>query len=331
MAISPKQPTHVFIDANVFLSFFAFTKDDLKELQKLIAAIDNGNLIVYLPEQVIDEVERRREKKIFEALSQFKSVGPRALPRMLADFEEAKDYQNAVKSLEEAKNALVKHAENLAGKSALGADQLFSTLIKKAKTIALDNGILEKARERHDRGNPPGKTGSYGDQINWECLLSAVPKKADLHIVSRDGDFESSLVPGKIHAFLAAEWKDINGADVILHNEIGPFLKAAFDIELKATSEAQEKIVESLCGSGSFASTHAHISALTPYLPLLTQDQLEAVADAATYNSQISWILGDADVEEFYTAVIKKLPEKVVQEKYGALTKALQPSAIELP
>lgn len=320
----PIVPIHVFIDTNVFLSFFAFTKDDLQQLKKLIAAIDNENLIVYLPDQVIDEFDRNREKKISEALSQFKSVGPQALPRMLADFNEANDYQKAVAALEKAKNALVKHAEKLADASQLGADQLFAALIDKAKRIALDDAILKKARDRHDRGNPPGKPGSYGDQINWECLLYAVPKSTDLHIVARDGDFESPLRRAHIHGFLASEWQEKKGANVTLHNEIGPFLKAAFDIELKATSEAQEKAVENLCSSGSFASTHAHISTLTPYLPLLTQDQLEALADATTYNIQIAWILGDADVEEFYTEVLKKLPPKVVESKYGDLAKQLQ-------
>ena len=46
----------LFIDANIFLSFYDFTSDDLKELDKLALLIQNKKVTLQLPQQVIDEI-----------------------------------------------------------------------------------------------------------------------------------------------------------------------------------------------------------------------------------------------------------------------------------
>lgn len=69
------------------------------------------------------------------------------------------------------------------------------------------------AKSRADKGNPPGKRDSYGDQYNWEILLQKVPDE-DLYVVSKDSDFASALAkPDKngaisAHDFLRREWSD---------------------------------------------------------------------------------------------------------------------------
>ena len=39
---------HLFIDTNIFLSFYAYTNDDVEELRKLISLIKTNQLKLYL-------------------------------------------------------------------------------------------------------------------------------------------------------------------------------------------------------------------------------------------------------------------------------------------
>lgn len=63
---------NVFIDTNVFLSFYHLTNDDLEELRKLKVLLEKGNVALHLPDQTIDEYRRNRETKIADALKRLK-------------------------------------------------------------------------------------------------------------------------------------------------------------------------------------------------------------------------------------------------------------------
>lgn len=67
---------HLFIDTNVYLTFFSLDADDLEELKKLRVAIDNDQVYLWLTEQVVDEFERNRESKIAESLRHIKALRP---------------------------------------------------------------------------------------------------------------------------------------------------------------------------------------------------------------------------------------------------------------
>ena len=62
----------VFIDTNIWLSFYALTSDDIEQLQKLAVLIEDGEIQLRLPQQVIEETRRNRANKIKEALEKFK-------------------------------------------------------------------------------------------------------------------------------------------------------------------------------------------------------------------------------------------------------------------
>ncbi|RMB09026.1 hypothetical protein BXY39_1673 [Eilatimonas milleporae] len=51
---------HIFIDTNIFLNFFHFTKDDLDALNDVFASQEHDAATVYLTEQVRDEIRRAR-------------------------------------------------------------------------------------------------------------------------------------------------------------------------------------------------------------------------------------------------------------------------------
>jgi len=58
----------IFLDTNVFLSFYHFSSDDLEELKKLAVLAREGQVTLHLPEQVINEFRRNRANKIADAV-----------------------------------------------------------------------------------------------------------------------------------------------------------------------------------------------------------------------------------------------------------------------
>jgi predicted nucleic acid-binding protein len=64
---------NLFLDTNIWLSFYHFSSDDLEELHKLAVLMDQGCLTLYMPRQVIDEFTRNRDVKIADAIKQLQS------------------------------------------------------------------------------------------------------------------------------------------------------------------------------------------------------------------------------------------------------------------
>ena len=65
---------HVFIDTNILLNFFHFTKEEIDALSNVFASHEHGAATVHLTEHVCDEFLRNRENKIKDALKKFKDV-----------------------------------------------------------------------------------------------------------------------------------------------------------------------------------------------------------------------------------------------------------------
>ena len=59
---------NLFIDTNIFLSFYHLTNEDLEELKKLAALIDNSEIQLFLPDQIKNEFTRNRSAKIVDAM-----------------------------------------------------------------------------------------------------------------------------------------------------------------------------------------------------------------------------------------------------------------------
>ena len=72
--MSGKTVKNLFIDANVWLSLFHFSSDDLEQFSKLQALIGT-DIVLYIPEQISHEVYRNRENKIKDALDKFEKFG----------------------------------------------------------------------------------------------------------------------------------------------------------------------------------------------------------------------------------------------------------------
>jgi predicted nucleic acid-binding protein len=166
---------HVFIDTNVFLNFYAYTNDDIEELSKLVALIKSDQLKLYLTRQVSREFYKNRETKIVQAIADFSALKIPGLPRLLGHYTHASEFQDASKKLKKSQNALIEAAKADALAQDLPADKLFAQIAEASSPIDEDEAVLQRARLRNELNQPPGKSGSLGDRLNWELLLAHVP------------------------------------------------------------------------------------------------------------------------------------------------------------
>lgn len=296
---------HLFIDTNVYLTFFSLAADDLEELKKLRVAIDNHQINLWLTDQVLDEFKRNREAKIAESLKHIKDLRPstsspaiaRNLPEFTTFVEARKEFDRTFNSLSEK---LLEQIED----QSLAADEVIAELFGSATQVEITDQIFEAALRRSKIGNPPGKKKhTIGDEINWECLLAAGPDMSDLHVVSGDGDFSSLIRPDRISEFLEAEWGREKGRKVFLYSRLSEFFKEQFPgIELASEFE-KELCIRRLIESDSFESTHRAIARLGQYSEY-TDKQARDLLDGCLMNPQIRWIASDPDVSGFFLTLM---------------------------
>ncbi|MBD8631436.1 DUF4935 domain-containing protein [Oxalobacteraceae sp. CFBP 8755] len=215
---------HLFIDTNIFLNFYSFEGDKLLQLSRLMSAIDTGAIKLHLPQHVLNELARNREQKIKIANDQFiKEPMQTAIPRHMQSYAQSEEYQHALETAKELRKKLVNLAVADASNHSLEPDLLLKQLFEKAVRYEEDAATFALAIQRMQKGNPPGKGASVGDQYNWEKLLLEVPS-IDLHIVSKDGDYASLLNKSLPHPFLKSEWNARKGADLHIFSELKSFL-----------------------------------------------------------------------------------------------------------
>ncbi len=296
---------HLFIDTNILLSFYAYTNDDVEELRKLISLIKTKQLKLYLTEQVKDEFNRNRETKLRESLKEFRKPVPSGgVPRFMENYPSIKAYEASRQSLLKSQDDAIRAAMKEAEQGSIAADTLFRDLTTEAGIIEITSKVYNAAIRRMQLGNPPGKEKSLGDRINWEILLAEVTDKVDLHIVSKDGDFGSPLLPAP-NSFLVEEWYRKKMSNLFLHDQLKPLLNQYFP-GIKLAIDAEKRVaIERLKTSGSFASTHSAIRGLTPFLDVLTSEDIHELVTAAEVNPQITWITSDADVRGFYSKLLE--------------------------
>ncbi|ABG39940.1 conserved hypothetical protein [Paraglaciecola sp. T6c] len=295
---------NLFIDTNVFLSFYHLSNDDLEEIHKLVVLLDKGDIKLWLPHQVKDEFQRNRENKIADALKKLKEQQKKPqFPQICKDYPEYEEIREHQKQYERKLSSLIKKVTDDIAEKSLKADEKISELFEKASLINPNAELIMKAKLRMDVGNPPGKDGSLGDAINWESLLLHIPMGEDLHLVADDKDYYSVLDENALKDFLIDEWASSNKSDVKFYRRLSQFFKEHYpDIKLAAELE-KELAIKELVNSSNFASTHSAISKLQKYAEF-NKSQSNELAQVGLSNSQINWIFCDDDVFAFYKSLI---------------------------
>ena len=302
----------LFIDANIFLSFYRFSSDDLEQLQKLAVLVKTGRISLLLPEQVVEEFLRNREATIAEALIGLRrhSLGFE-YPRLAMEYREYAQLRELEVEYKRAHTALIQLIADDAAGRRLKADSTVRSLFDAATQIAITSDVLDRAELRSAKGNPPGKKGSIGDAINWEVLLESA-ESGELHFVSADTDYVSPLNETELNGFLMAEWKNAKGSAIVFYRSLTGFLRAQFpDIQLSTESEVERVLaIKDLVETRSFQQTHKAIQLLATFKYFSTSE-LNQIAKAAITNDQIERILSDRDVFDFLTSLVAQRTDEI--------------------
>ena len=220
-------------------------------------------------------------------------------------------------ALQKKFSALIASASADIDSHALAADKTIALLFTESTRIAMTAEHLAKAQLRISIGNPPGKSGSLGDAINWESLFEKVPSGIDLVFISGDRDYVSPLKDDSFHSFLQAEWATAKKGKVIFYKRVGSFFKEYFPNSPLATDLEKDALIKDLAESGSFATTHSVITRLSTYSEF-SKAQRAQLLDAALTNNQVYLIAEDEDVREFMDHVLAGHEAELDEAKVAA-------------
>jgi predicted nucleic acid-binding protein len=197
---------NIFIDTNIFLSFFHLSSDELEELKKLAVLLREKKVILFLPEQVRQEFLRNRANKIADAIKRLRAQqSGLQIPQMGKQYPEFTEIMEAHNIVQKKLSALIESINDDASNNFLEADSVIEELFGVAVVIPRDKEMIARARQRAELGDPPGKKGSIRDALNWEALLSSVPMGEDLILVTDDDDYHSSLNQEDLDPYLVDE------------------------------------------------------------------------------------------------------------------------------
>lgn len=304
---------YLFLDTNVLLNFYRLSSETIEELEKLVAAIEKKEIFLAINEQLTDEFWRQRENVIADALGSFSGKKlPTKFPMIIRNHDDFEELETKTKELQKLTEKIIGDTTTQAREETTNADKLIHKLFKKATLAKIDPNLLNDARARVERGNPPGKRNSIGDAIHWEILLKSIPYEENLYIVTSDLDFYSKLEPSKIDNFLEDEWYEKKNADIFLYNSLSKFFVEQYPNIKLAEDFEKEGYISQLVNSGSFQMTHAAIASLNKF-DSFSDNQVKRMIEAAIENNQINWINTDSDVNAFYTNLHNKYKDKIDQ------------------
>lgn len=290
----------LYLDANIYLSFYHYTSEDLNELNKLFALCTSGELELYLPQQTKDEFIRNRHTKIADALKRFSEKNlENSFPNIVKDFEiEYNLMKIAVQQYNSAKKDILDKIKEDINQKCLSADLVIQELFEKATLIQVTSDLIEKAKTRSELGNPPGKKGSYGDALNWESLLEKADAFDDFFFISEDQDYFSVWDKKLFNEFLLEEWKDKKPiTDFYYFTSLSSFFKIHYPNINIETEFRKDDLIRALKESNSFATTRKILLELVSYSDY-TKKQISDIVEAAIVNNQIFWIATNEIVHE---------------------------------
>jgi len=315
---------NIFIDTNIFLSFYHFTSDDLEELRKLAVLLEKKIICLILPNQVVDEFYRNREKKIADAIKRLHDQRLNLqFPQFCKDYKEYEELRKLQKDYATLHAGLLAKINDDITNEKLKADATIKDLFKLGTNKSVDEAIIQKARLRIELGNPPGKSGSLGDAINWETLIKTVPGGEKLYFITDDKDYTSPKDENVFNGFLLKEWTDKKKEKLVFYKSLSDFFKEHFPEITLASEMKKDLLIRDLANSNSFTKTHEIVAQLNKYREF-TSVQANAIVSATIANNQIYWIINDPDVKDFITGIISGKDKQISQAALNELKEYLK-------
>lgn len=296
---------NVFIDTNLLLDFYRMGKDKLDELEKVFALHSNQRLKLWLPEQIINEFWRNRAKVVAEHTKDIEKDYRPSLPHIFREHAELQKFSEHVNEANKIKNTILKDVQEQFATETLAADIVIKKIFDAASKIKADEEMIARGQRRYDLGNPPGKNKSYGDAVNWECLLSAIPHGEDLYIITEDSDYKSAFIKDSMNEYMKHEWKSKKESEPHMYARLSEFIKTHFP---EATNLAEMEVnltIKELEESPNFATTHRVIEKLNNF-QTFNQNQIMKLINIYFDNDQVGYIRKDADIKRFANLIISQ-------------------------
>jgi hypothetical protein len=185
----------LFIDANAYLTLYR-TITGKKLLKPLLEQREH----IFLTRQVVEEVQRNKLKVAAQFLTEkFGEIQLAALnvPDHLLNALEpnATQLRQRHKEIREKLDELNAHlttaTDQILRLISQSQDEVSKSLVDLfAAAVPHTQEELGRARDRRERGTPPGKKGDpLGDQLTWEQLLTHSKQKAKVWIITNDSDY----------------------------------------------------------------------------------------------------------------------------------------------
>jgi hypothetical protein len=326
---------YIFIDSNTYRHIFSENEgfsDDIKNI--LVSLIETKHIKLLLPQQVKDEVERNRYEEWY--LNEKKDIEKKISKnnKEIEQYEESlkehkKELKNIKKRIEGENNKLnttKKSVETRYRGNRSKANQKLRVLFNKAETIKETPEILDHARLRLEKGNPPDDN-KLGDALIWESLLyflSTDKSKSSLIFIARDNN-----AWGKegFNPWLKKELGEKTNTDII-------FTKALSDIKdlteterelIKQTEKEEQKknaLVDFL-GVYGYINASVKLERLLIYKEYLTQEDYIQIIKEFLKNSSVinsyytSWkvktILSDQD-SDYVVEKIENIKKEILDK-----------------
>jgi hypothetical protein len=223
----------LFIDANKYLDLYR-TKTGKLYLDALSQQADH----IFVTKTVVDEVKRHKIKETAWFLTNHWELAKAQnldVPDHLfgAGEEQSKSIRRKMQEIQQkikkVNTELRALATEIMTKVSRSTDEVSTALAPIfANAVCPSDEQLQKAKERKERGDPPGKrTDPIGDQVTWEQILSRFIGKTKLWIITRDTDY-GSIYDGKwfLNQYLYDELVAVSaGAEVYLFENVAEGIK----------------------------------------------------------------------------------------------------------
>jgi hypothetical protein len=186
----------LFIDANIYLELYRIVSG-----KSLLAPLSAQTQHIFVTQQIVDEVKRRKIDVAAEFLKRhfidLKLEKTYTIPDHLfgTTEEESKSIRGKMEEIHRQIDQVNKDLNALAlgimEKISESKDEVSVALTPLfAKAVPHLEEELQRARQRKERGQPPGKKADpIGDQLTWEQILSRFVGRKKLWIITRDSDY----------------------------------------------------------------------------------------------------------------------------------------------
>ena len=192
----------LFIDANKYLDLYR-----MDEGKKFLIPLKGVVDYIFVTQQVVSEVQRNKILVAAEFLekkcNELKIKGfnlPDHLSSTCIDqrkdiLQQMREITKKISNVNTEVDILVLSIMEQISRSEDEVSKALLPIFDKA--VSHSSEELQRARERREFGNPPGKSANpIGDQLTWEQILTRFKGKKRLWIISRDGDY-GTICAGK--------------------------------------------------------------------------------------------------------------------------------------